>query len=320
MVDAIWFNQGQVCCAGSRLLVAESVAEAALRQAARAHGEAAGRRSARQVDRHRRHRRAGPARAHPPARARGRGGGARVLPRRRTLPARGCFYPPTLVTGVEPASVLAREEIFGPVLVADDLPHPGRSGRARQQHPLRPCRLRLDREHQPRARGRGAHQGGRRLDQLDQPVRRRRRLRRLSRERLRPRGRARGPRTNIASPTRQRPSRSRRGRRASTLRPAAIRRRRHGRRRLDRTAKLLHRRQAGAARWRLQLCGSRSRGPRGRPRGAWQSQGHPQRRRGGGQGAVLGRGDGAQPRAGALLRRREPFRARGRIRPAPRAP
>ena len=35
-----------------------------------------------------------------------------------SLPARGCFYPPTLVTGVEPASVLAREEIFGPVLVA----------------------------------------------------------------------------------------------------------------------------------------------------------------------------------------------------------
>src|SRR5208282_4274665 len=34
------------------------------------------------------------------------------------LPDRGCFYPPTLVTGVEPASVLAREEIFGPVLVA----------------------------------------------------------------------------------------------------------------------------------------------------------------------------------------------------------
>ena len=27
VVDAIWFNQGQVCCAGSRLLVQESVAE-----------------------------------------------------------------------------------------------------------------------------------------------------------------------------------------------------------------------------------------------------------------------------------------------------
>jgi aldehyde dehydrogenase (NAD+) len=34
------------------------------------------------------------------------------------LPERGCFYPPTLVTDVEPASILAREEIFGPVLAA----------------------------------------------------------------------------------------------------------------------------------------------------------------------------------------------------------
>jgi aldehyde dehydrogenase (NAD+) len=35
-----------------------------------------------------------------------------------TLPTHGCFYPPTLVTGVAPASLLAQEEIFGPVLVA----------------------------------------------------------------------------------------------------------------------------------------------------------------------------------------------------------
>ena len=35
-----------------------------------------------------------------------------------TLPDRGLFYPPTLVTGVAPASILAQEEIFGPVLVA----------------------------------------------------------------------------------------------------------------------------------------------------------------------------------------------------------
>jgi len=33
------------------------------------------------------------------------------------MPAGGCFYPPTLVTGVAPASILAQEEIFGPVLV-----------------------------------------------------------------------------------------------------------------------------------------------------------------------------------------------------------
>jgi aldehyde dehydrogenase (NAD+) len=33
------------------------------------------------------------------------------------VPAQGCYYPPTLVTGVAPASTLAQEEIFGPVLV-----------------------------------------------------------------------------------------------------------------------------------------------------------------------------------------------------------
>src|SRR5690606_16628618 len=30
LVDGIWFNQGQVCCAGSRLLVQEGVADAML--------------------------------------------------------------------------------------------------------------------------------------------------------------------------------------------------------------------------------------------------------------------------------------------------
>ena len=82
VVDAIWFNQGQVCCAGSRLLVAEIDRRADVRQAARAHGDAAGRRPARQVDRRRRDRRAGPARAHQAAgrggRARGREGVARA--------------------------------------------------------------------------------------------------------------------------------------------------------------------------------------------------------------------------------------------------
>src|SRR3546814_16611562 len=34
------------------------------------------------------------------------------------LPEGGCFYPPTLMTGVHPAATVATEEIFGPVLVA----------------------------------------------------------------------------------------------------------------------------------------------------------------------------------------------------------
>ena len=75
VVDAIWFNQGQVCCAGSRLLVQEAIAEQLDRQAARAHGDAARRRPARQGDRHRRDRGAGPARADPEAGGAGRRGG-----------------------------------------------------------------------------------------------------------------------------------------------------------------------------------------------------------------------------------------------------
>ena len=57
VVDAIWFNQGQVCCAGSRLLVQENIAERLYRQAARAHGEAARGRPAGQGGGHRRDRR-----------------------------------------------------------------------------------------------------------------------------------------------------------------------------------------------------------------------------------------------------------------------
>ena len=34
------------------------------------------------------------------------------------LPGKGCFYPPTLITGLEPASATVQEEIFGPVLVS----------------------------------------------------------------------------------------------------------------------------------------------------------------------------------------------------------
>ncbi len=44
--------------------------------------------------------------------------GATLYPSEGALPATGCFYPPTLLTNVEPASTVARVEIFGPVAVA----------------------------------------------------------------------------------------------------------------------------------------------------------------------------------------------------------
>ena len=95
----------------------------------------------------------------------------------------------------------------------DDLPHAGRSDRAGQQHALRPRRLGVDRERQPRPRSRREDQGRRGVDQLDQPVRRRLGLRRLSRERLRPRGRTRGAGRISRRAGRAEPSRPRRSRR-----------------------------------------------------------------------------------------------------------
>ncbi|WP_028204478.1 aldehyde dehydrogenase family protein [Paraburkholderia nodosa] len=119
VVDAIWFNQGQVCCAGSRLLVQEGVEARFLEKLKRRMATL----------------RVGPsldkgidigAIVDPVQLERieslveaGRREGCNVWqPREVELPAGGCFYPPTLVTGIGPASTLAQEEIFGPVLAA----------------------------------------------------------------------------------------------------------------------------------------------------------------------------------------------------------
>ncbi len=118
VVDAIWFNQGQVCCAGSRLLVAEGAADALYaklraRMANLRIGDPLDKSTdvgaivaPVQLERIRRLMRQGEEE------------GLEFFRANNSLPDRGCFYPPTLVTGVDPASVLAREEIFGPVLVA----------------------------------------------------------------------------------------------------------------------------------------------------------------------------------------------------------
>ena len=118
LVDAIWFNQGQVCCAGSRLLVQERVAET-LYTKIRARMESL---------------RVGP----PLDKAidigaivspvqlesirkmvdAGVAEGARCWQPSNPLPEKGCFYPPTLLTDVHPGSTVVQEEIFGPVLVA----------------------------------------------------------------------------------------------------------------------------------------------------------------------------------------------------------
>ncbi|MAM62047.1 aldehyde dehydrogenase family protein [Maritimibacter sp. UBA3975] len=117
LVDAIWFNQGQVCCAGSRLLVHEPVAErfyAKLK--ARMAKLRVGDPLDKSID-------VG-ALVDPVQHARvtklvneGAGEGE-VFQAPTEMPATGCYYPPTLITGMSPAARLMQEEIFGPVLVS----------------------------------------------------------------------------------------------------------------------------------------------------------------------------------------------------------
>ena len=118
VVDAIWFNQGQVCCAGSRLLVQEGVArrlEAKLRE--RMEKLRVGSPLDKAVDMG--------AIVAPVQLERIRGlvqqgveEGAQLWQPSWACPAEGCFYPPTLFTDVAPSSTIAQVEIFGPVLVS----------------------------------------------------------------------------------------------------------------------------------------------------------------------------------------------------------
>jgi aldehyde dehydrogenase (NAD+) len=118
VVDAIWFNQGQVCCAGSRLIVQEGVAERFLARLKRRMASLrVGHPLDKAIDMG--------ALIAPVQRDRvaalvetGLKEGAALFQPDIALPKGGCFYPPTLLTNVHPASTVATEEIFGPVLVA----------------------------------------------------------------------------------------------------------------------------------------------------------------------------------------------------------
>jgi aldehyde dehydrogenase (NAD+) len=115
LVDAIWFNQGQVCCAGSRLLVQEGIAE-------RFHDKLKRRMDGLRIG--------DPldkcidvgAVVDPIQLATitdmVNGSDGEVYHANTPLPTGGCYYPPTLITGLGTASRLMQEEVFGPVLVS----------------------------------------------------------------------------------------------------------------------------------------------------------------------------------------------------------
>jgi aldehyde dehydrogenase (NAD+) len=125
LVDSIWFNQGQVCCAGSRLLVQESVEErfyAKLR--ARMDNLRVGSPLDKSSDigalvdpvQHQRiHGLVEGARAE----------GCTIYQPECVLPADGSWYPPTLIMGASTSASVAQTEIFGPVLVAMSFRTPG---------------------------------------------------------------------------------------------------------------------------------------------------------------------------------------------------
>src|ERR1700722_5546981 len=119
LVDGIWLNQGQVCCAGSRLLMQESVGETLLAKVRERMSTL----------------RVGP----PLDKAMDIGaivarvqleriqrlveqgvveGATCWQPPSLAMPSRGFFFPPTLLSNVHPTSTVAQQEIFGPVLAA----------------------------------------------------------------------------------------------------------------------------------------------------------------------------------------------------------
>jgi len=117
IVQGIWFNQGHVCCAGSRLLVEESALEEVLRKLDLRM------RSLRVGDPLDKNTDIGAINSRPQLERiehylqEGRREGCGVhQPGEQALPAKGYWCRPTYLSGVQPAHVVAREEIFGPVL------------------------------------------------------------------------------------------------------------------------------------------------------------------------------------------------------------
>ncbi len=116
IVNGIFFNQGHVCCAGSRLLVQEPIADGVVEALQRRletlrlgdpldkNTDIGAINSPQQLEKIRELADAGEAE------------GAQRWSPSCPLPERGYWFPPTLFTGVVPAQRIAREEIFGPVL------------------------------------------------------------------------------------------------------------------------------------------------------------------------------------------------------------
>ena len=118
VVDAIWFNQGQVCCAGSRLLIQESIEKKFIKKLKqRMEKLRVGNPLDKSID-------IGAIVAPVQLKKidslvkKGVKEGAKLWQPSWSCPKEGLFYPPSLFTNVTPASYIAQIEIFGPVLIS----------------------------------------------------------------------------------------------------------------------------------------------------------------------------------------------------------
>ncbi len=118
VVDAVWFNQGQVCCAGTRLLVQEGISQ---RFITRLKARMAQLRVGDPLDKSND---MGPL-VDPVQLQRvtalvkkGETEGGTLVQAPCALPTKGNYYPPSLFVDVEPTSTVMQQEIFGPVVSA----------------------------------------------------------------------------------------------------------------------------------------------------------------------------------------------------------
>lgn len=117
VVDGIWLNQGEVCCAGSRLLLQEGIADKMIKKLTTRMknlrvgqpldkgidvGALASDEQYQKIDRM--------------VKLGVKEGATAIQPGKDACPTKGCFYPPTMLINVQPTATVAQEEIFGPVV------------------------------------------------------------------------------------------------------------------------------------------------------------------------------------------------------------
>ena len=171
IVNGIYFNQGEVCCAGSRLLAQESIVEPLIeklkdRLATIRVGDPLDKNtdvgainSRAQLEKI------------TELVAAGRAEGAEMYQPACDLPERGYFFRPTLFTNVAQSHRIAREEIFGPVLSVLTFRTPEEAVEKANNTPYGLSAGRLDRQGQPDPPHGQADEGRRRLGEHVQPVR-----------------------------------------------------------------------------------------------------------------------------------------------------